>query len=103
MPACPIAMPSQTPIAGRITGLPPAEITPSLAAFAIISRCICPGIISLWAQITPTIGFFISPSVQPSALKSERCELISMLSLNIFFIIITLFSKLGGTYAAVNA
>ena len=87
IPACPIAMPSHTPIEGTITGLPPAAITPSAAALATSFKCICPGIISLCAQIMPTSGFFISESVQPKARSSERCELISVLSENILFII----------------
>ena len=47
IPLCPMAIPSQTPMAGTRTGVPPARRTPSLAAWATLSRCICPGTISL--------------------------------------------------------
>ena len=40
IPTCPIAIPSQTAIAGNITGVPPAIATPSLTACAILSRFI---------------------------------------------------------------
>ena len=93
MPACPMAMPSHTPIDGIITGFPPAAITPSAAAFATSSKCMCPGIMSLCAHIMPTSGLWISSSVQPSALKSERCELMSLLRENILFIKLTSLSR----------
>ncbi len=40
MPSCPIAIPSHTPIAGTIIGVPPAIRTPALTASVILSRCI---------------------------------------------------------------
>ena len=47
MPTCPMAIPSQTAIAGKRIGVPPAARTPALTASAILSRFICPGTISL--------------------------------------------------------
>ena len=38
MPGCPIAIPSQTPIAGNSIGVPPAAATPSFAASAIVRK-----------------------------------------------------------------
>ena len=72
MPMWPMAMPSHTPIAGTMTGVPPAMRTPALAASAILSRLMWPGMISLYAETTPMIGFFISSSVRPQARSSER-------------------------------
>ena len=40
MPICPMAIPSQTAIAGNTTGVPPAMATPSFTASAILSRFI---------------------------------------------------------------
>ena len=76
MPSWPIAMPSHTPMQGTVTGFPPAASTPSETARASSSRCVCPGMMSLCAEMTPTMGFCISESVQPSARKSERCAAI---------------------------
>ena len=73
IPSCPIAIPSQTPIAGITIGVPPATNIPFLTASVILSRFICPGIISFWADTTPIIGLFISSSVNPSALSSDLC------------------------------
>ena len=47
IPICPIAIPSQTAIAGTMIGVPPAIATPSLTASVILSRFMCPGTISL--------------------------------------------------------
>ena len=47
IPMCPIAIPSQTAIAGNTTGTPPASATPSFTALTILSRFIWPGTISL--------------------------------------------------------
>ena len=66
---CPIAIPSQTAIAGKTTGTPPASATPSFTASTILSKFICPGTISLYELTIPTIGFLISSAVKPSALK----------------------------------
>ena len=88
-----MAMPSHTPMEGTTTGLPPAAITPSFTASAILSRYICPGMISLWAQMMPMMGFCISLSVQPSARISERCEDIAVPSEKIFFIAVHLFVR----------
>ena len=84
-----MAMPSHTPMEGTITGFPPAAMTPSLTASAILSRYMCPGMMSLCAQMMPMIGFFISLSVQPSARISERCEDIAVPSEKMLFIIKT--------------
>ena len=40
IPTCPIAIPSQTAIAGNTTGTPPAIATPNLTASTILSRFI---------------------------------------------------------------
>ena len=47
IPSCPMAIPSHTPIAGTRIGVPPAILIPALTASAILSRCMCPGTISL--------------------------------------------------------
>ena len=54
------------------------------------SRYICPGMISLCAQMIPMMGFFISLSVQPSARISERWEDIAVPSEKILFISVLL-------------
>ena len=66
-----MAIPSQTAIAGNITGIPPASATPSFTASAILSKFIWPGTISLYEHTIPTIGFFFSSSVIPSALSND--------------------------------
>ena len=67
MPSCPIAIPSQTAIAGKTIGTPPARATPCLTASTILSRFICPGTMSFWELTIPMRGFWISSSVNPSA------------------------------------
>ena len=47
MPVCPMAIPSQTAIAGKTMGVPPAIATPSFTASTILSMFMCPGTISL--------------------------------------------------------
>ena len=47
IPVCPMAIPSQTAIAGNSTGIPPASAIPIFTASAILSKLICPGTISL--------------------------------------------------------
>ena len=67
IPVCPIAIPSQTVMAGNIIGVPPAIATPIFTACAILSRLICPGTISLYEQTTPINGRLCSSSVSPNA------------------------------------
>ena len=67
IPSWPIAIPSHTPMTGNSTGCPPASLTPAFTASTMRPRCMCPGTISLCALTIPTIGMFISLSVQPSA------------------------------------
>ena len=67
IPICPMAMPSQTPMAGTMIGVPPAMRTPALTASVILSRCMCPGTISLCAETTATSGRASSSSVYPIA------------------------------------
>ena len=62
MPVWPIAMPSQTPMAGNSMGVPPAAATPSFAASAMSRRPMCPGMISLNELQMPTKGFLRSSS-----------------------------------------
>ena len=57
IPVCPMAMPSQTPMAGNSSGVPPAAATPSFAAAAISRKWICPGITSLNELQMPISGF----------------------------------------------
>ena len=71
----------------------PAAITPSLTASAILSRYMCPGMISLCAQTIPTMGFFISLSVHPSARISERWEDMAVPSEKMLFIAVYRRSK----------
>ena len=73
MPVCPMAMPSQTAIAGNMTGVPPAMATPSFTASTILSRFMCPGTISLWELTIPIIGRDSSSLVNPSAWYRLRC------------------------------
>ena len=47
MPRWPMAMPSQTAMAGKTMGVPPAIATPSFTASTILSIFMCPGTISL--------------------------------------------------------
>ena len=67
MPTWPIAMPSQTAIAGKTTGMPPAMATPILTASTTLSMFMWPGTTSLKELTIPTRGRSISSSVQPSA------------------------------------
>ena len=67
MPACPIAIPSQTPMAGIMMGVPPAMRTPALTASVILSKLKCPGTISLCAETTPIKGLSSSSFVYPIA------------------------------------
>ena len=91
IPTCPMAIPSQTAIAGKTTGIPPASATPSLTASTILSIFICPGTISLYELTIPTIGFFISSAVKPSALNkllAGACFIPALaLSLFIYYIL----------------
>jgi len=63
MPSWFMAIPSQTPMVGNSTGVPPACRMPAFTASAIISRWMCPGIISLAEFTTPIIVCLISSSV----------------------------------------
>ena len=65
MPSCPMAMPSQMPIAGNSTGVPPARMMPLLTACATRSRSRCPGISSFCALTTPMRGRSISSFTYP--------------------------------------
>ena len=67
IPTCPIAMPSQTAIAGNSNGVPPASRTPAFTASATWRRCICPGTTSLKEFTMPTSGRLISSGVSPNA------------------------------------
>jgi hypothetical protein len=67
MPGLPQIMPSHTPIAGKIRGLPPAVQTPAATASVILFKCICPGMIVLKELHIPIQGFLISSLVIPSA------------------------------------
>ena len=67
MPIWPIAMPSHTPMAGTMIGVPPAMRMPAFTASVILSRCRCPGTISLWALTTAISGRSSSSWVRPSA------------------------------------
>ena len=47
IPTWPMAIPSQTAMAGKAMGVPPAARIPALTASVILSKCIWPGTISL--------------------------------------------------------
>ena len=47
IPVCPMAIPSHTPMTGKVTGLPPASLTPALTASTILLSWTWPGMISL--------------------------------------------------------
>ncbi len=72
MPSCPMAMPSQTAMAGNTTGVPPAIATPIFTASVILSRFMCPGTISFQEDTMPTRGRRISSSVIPRACRRLR-------------------------------
>ena len=72
MPVWPMAIPSQTPMQGKATGLPPASLTPAFTASTMRLIPTCPGIISLVESTMPIIGMSNSRSVQPSAFISDR-------------------------------
>ena len=63
IPMWPIAMPSQTAMAGTMIGVPPAIATPILTAWAILSRFMWPGMISFQLETTPMSGRSISSRV----------------------------------------
>ena len=69
IPICPIAIPSQTAMAGNTTGMPPAIATPIFTASVILSRFIWPGTISLKEDTMPIIGRCLSSFVKPKALN----------------------------------
>ena len=72
IPTWPMAMPSQTAMAGNTMGVPPAMATPIFTASTILSRFMWPGTISLWELTMPTSGRSISSFVRPNALNKER-------------------------------
>ena len=67
IPICPMAIPSHTPMLGTMIGVPPAMRIPAFTASLILSKCKCPGTISLYALTTPIKGRFNSSSVNPKA------------------------------------
>ena len=56
MPTWPMAMPSHTAMAGKVTGVPPAARMPAFTASTILSRSMWPGTISFQELTTPTRG-----------------------------------------------
>ena len=72
MPAWFMAMPSQMPMVLKTSGVPPAAYMPALTASTSLSKCICPGMISLNELAMPMIGRSNSHSVKPSARNKER-------------------------------
>ena len=73
IPVCPMARPSQTAIAGKTMGTPPASATPCFTASTILSRFMWPGTMSFLELTTPIRGLPISASQRPSAFRRERC------------------------------
>src|SRR5688572_1640186 len=73
MPSCPIAMPSETAMVTNSRGVPPAAVTPALAALAWRSRVRLHGVASFHVLATPTHGLRMSSSVSPMARKNARC------------------------------
>ena len=73
IPAWPMARPSQTAIAGKTIGTPPAMATPCFTASVTLSRNMWPGTMSFWELTTPMSGRSSSASQRPSALRMARC------------------------------
>jgi hypothetical protein len=67
MPSWPMAMPSVTVIVVNSRGVPPASMTPRLAAWAWRDSAILHGAASFQVVTTPTKGWRISSSVIPMA------------------------------------
>ena len=63
MPTWPMAMPSHTPMAGTMKGVPPAASMPAFTASVSLSRFMWPGTMSLWALTTAMRGFSRSSGV----------------------------------------
>ena len=71
MPSWFMAIPSQTPIVENSIGVPPAILTPSFTACAILPRCMCPGITSLAELAMPMmrpVEFLLQVSLAPKRL-----------------------------------
>ena len=73
IPSWPIAIPSHTPMVGNTNGVPPLISTPFLVASTILSKLICPGIISFCDVTIPIRGLSNSSSLNPIALKRALC------------------------------
>jgi len=73
MPSWFMAIPSQTPIVENSIGVPPAILTPSFTACAILPRCMCPGITSLAELAMPMMGLSSSSFRYPMAPKRLLC------------------------------
>src|SRR5210317_1368331 len=78
MPVWFMAIPSHTPMVPNAMGVPPAILTPAFTASRILSKWICPGMISLWAWAMPISGRLISSLVYPIAFIRERWGALSM-------------------------
>ncbi len=72
IPSCPIAIPSQIPMVLNSNGVPPPAATPSLTRSASWRRCVWPGTMVFHEFAIPMNGRFISSSVIPRDLISDR-------------------------------
>ena len=67
MPWWPMAMPSVTVMVQNSRGVPPAALTPTLAAWAWRIRAVLQGAASFQQEATPTNGWLISRVPSPIA------------------------------------
>src|SRR6202035_1664178 len=73
MPSWPMAMPSVTVMVQNSRGVPPAEATPFLTAWAWRISEMLQGAASFQHDATPTNGWWIWLVVSPIAYRYERC------------------------------
>ncbi len=72
MPACPMAMPSSTPMVLKMKGTPPARRTHCFTYCPTLSRWTWPGMMSTWLLQMAMKGFLKSPSRKPVARRRLR-------------------------------
>ena len=72
IPACPMAIPSSTPMVLNSKGTPPAARTASLTSLPKLCRWTCPGTMSIYELTMAINGLPISASVTPVALSRAR-------------------------------
>src|SRR6202020_531055 len=77
MPSWPMAMPSVTVMVQNSRGVPPADATPFLTAWAWRISEMLQGAASFQQDATPTNGWWICSVVNPMAYRYERCGALS--------------------------